>query len=392
MPIPPIYLDCHATTPVDPRVLEAMLPYFGAKFGNAASHTHAFGWEAREAVEHARESVARLINADAREIVFTSGATESNNLAIKGAAESLAVKGRHIVTCVAEHRSVLDPCAALESRGMEVTRLPIDGEGGLNPESARAAIRDGTILVSVMHANNETGVVNGLAAIGAICAERGVLFHSDAAQSAGKVPVDVQALGIHLLSLSAHKMYGPKGAGALYVRGRDPRVRLAPQITGGGHERGMRSGTLNVPGIAGFGRAAELCIEEMAADAARLGALRDHLRGRLFAELDQLAENGDPSAKLPHSLNISFAFTESAALLNELPDLAVSTGSACSSADPEPSHVLLALGHGVDRAKCSIRFGLGRFTTREEVDFAAERVIAAVRKLRAMSPMYQFGG
>ena len=384
----PIYMDNHATTPVDPRVLDAMLPYFGEVFGNAASKSHSFGWRAEEAVEAAREQVARLIGATAREIVWTSGATESNNLAIKGAAQFHRAKGRHLVTCATEHKAVLDSMHALEREGFEVTVLGVGRDGRLDPEAVRAALRPDTVLVSVMHANNETGVVHPIEEIGAITRAAGVLLHTDAVQSAGKIPFDVEAANVDLASLSAHKFYGPKGVGALYVR-RRPRARLQPQMDGGGHERGLRSGTLNVPGIVGMGRAAELALAERDAEAPRVLALRERLRAGLEAGLDLVTVNGSLAHRLPGNLNVSFAYVEGEAMMMAIKDVAVSSGSACTSASLDPSYVLRAMGVSDDLAHSSIRFGLGRFNTVEEVDHVVGLVIAKVGKLREMSPLYE---
>jgi len=380
-------MDCHSTTPVDPRVLEAMLPYFGERFGNAASKSHSFGWKAEEAVEEAREEVARLIGATAREIVWTSGATESDNLAVKGVARFHAAKGRHLVTTAIEHKAVLDSMAALARDGFEVTVLPVSGEGIVDPEAVRAAIRPDTVLVSVMHANNEVGTVQPLEEIGRITREKGVLLHTDAVQSLGRIPFDVEALQADLVSLSAHKMYGPKGVGALYVR-RRPRARLVAQIDGGGHERGYRSGTLNVPGIVGFGRAAVLAREELLVEAPRLLALRERLRRAILAGLDRVTVNGSLEHRLPGNLNLSFAHVEGEALLIAMKDVAVSSGSACTSASLEPSYVLRAMGVPDDLAHSSIRFGLGRFNTEEEVDHVARVVIEKATRLREMSPAW----
>jgi cysteine desulfurase len=384
----PIYLDYHATTPVDPRVLDAMLPTFRDEFGNAASKSHAFGWRAEERVEAARQQVADLIGASAKEIVWTSGATESDNLAIKGVAQFYHGKGKHLVTCRTEHKAVLDSMHALERQGFEVTFLDPDPDGRLDPERLRAALRPDTILVSLMHANNETGVVHDVEAIGRITRERGVLLHCDAVQSAGKIPFDVERANVDLASLSAHKMYGPKGVGALYVR-RKPRVRLVAQMDGGGHERGFRSGTLNVPGIVGFGKAAELARLERDAEAARVLALRERLRGGLLAGLDLVTVNGSLEHRLPGNLNVSFAYVEGEALMMAVKDVAVSSGSACTSASLEPSYVLRAMGVSDDLAHSSIRFGLGRFTTEEEVDYAIRLFVEKVKKLRDMSPLYE---
>ncbi|MBI4461181.1 MAG: IscS subfamily cysteine desulfurase [Acidobacteria bacterium] len=384
----PIYMDYHATTPVDPRVLEAMLPYFAESFGNAASHGHAFGWRANEAVEKARQAVADLIGAEASEIVFTSGATESNNLAIKGAAEQYRQRGNHIITAVTEHKSVLDPCRRLEKSGFEVTYLPVDRCGLVAPADVRRSITDRTILITVMIANNEIGTLHPVAEIGQIARERGVLFHTDAAQALGKIEIDVEKMHIDLLSCTAHKLYGPKGSGALYVRDTDPAVALVPLLDGGGQERGLRSGTLNVPGIVGFGRACQICREEMPAESERLRRLRDMLQEGIFGELDEVHLNGHPAKRLPHNLNVSFEYVEAQALLMALSDIAVSTGSACRSASVEPSHVLRAIGASEELAQCSIRFGLGRFNTEEEVNYVKERTVEAVQRLRELSARY----
>ncbi len=386
----PIYMDNHATTPVDPRVLEAMLPYFTDRFGNAASRNHSFGWAAEEAVEAARKQVADLIGATAKEIVFTSGATESDNLAIKGAALMYREKGNHIVTVVTEHKAVIDTCKHLEKDGFEVTYLPVRRDGLIDLDQLRDAITDRTILVSVMAANNEVGVLQPTGEIGRITRERGVLFHTDAVQAAGKVPFDVNASNVDMASLSAHKIYGPKGVGALYVRRRNPRVLLTPIIDGGGHERGMRSGTLNVTGIVGFGKAAAICREELAPEAARLTALRDRLNDGLHRHLDDIFVNGSMEHRLPGNLNVSFAYVEGESLLMGISDIAVSSGSACTSATLEPSYVLKALGTGDELAHSSIRFGLGRFNTEEEVDFVVDKLSAVVKRLREMSPLYEF--
>lgn len=385
----PIYLDNHSTTPMDPRVLEAMMPFFGARFGNAASRNHSFGWEAEEAVEKARTQCADIIGANKKEIVFTSGATESNNLALKGVAEMYAERGNHIITAATEHKAILDACKRLEKQGCKVTYLPVKPDGLVDLDMLREAITDKTILVSIMYANNEIGVIQPMKEIGSICKERGVLFHTDATQAVGKIPVNVIADNIDLLSFTGHKIYGPKGCGVLYVRRKAPRVQLTAQMDGGGHERGMRSGTLNVPGIVGLGEACALCAKEMAADAERLGALRDRLKDRIFAELDEVYINGTMEYRLPHNLNISFAYVEGESLLMGINDIAVSSGSACTSATLEPSYVLKALGAGDDLAHSSIRFGLGRFTTQEEVDYAAEKMIQVVLKLRELSPLYE---
>jgi cysteine desulfurase len=385
----PIYMDYHATTPVDPRVLEAMLPYFTQQFGNAASRNHSFGWEAEEAVENARKQVAEVIGASAKEVIFTSGATESNNLAIKGVAEMYREKGNHIITCVTEHKAVIDTCKKLEKQGARVTYLPVQKDGRISLDELRDAITDKTILITLMTANNEIGVLQPIAEVGAIAKEKGILFHTDAVQATGKIPVSVNDLKVDLLSLSAHKMYGPKGVGALYVRRRNPRVLLSEQISGGGHERGMRSGTLNVPGIAGLGKAAEIAKNEMATERERLRQLRDYLNEQLHRNLDELYINGSMEHRLPHNLNVSFAYVEGESLLMGINDVAVSSGSACTSASLEPSYVLKALGAGDDLAHSSIRFGLGRWTTKDEVDYVVEKLTSVVRRLREMSPLYE---
>ncbi len=385
----PIYLDNAATTPVDPRVLEAMLPYFTEHFGNAASRNHPYGWEAEQAVEKAREQIARVIGAEAKEIVFTSGATESDNIATKGVAWMYRDKGNHLITQATEHKAVLDSCKYLEQQGFRVTYLPVGRTGRIDLDQLRDAITPETVVVSIMAANNEIGTIQPIAEIGAICREKGVLFHTDACQAFGKIPLDVQSMNIDLLSCSAHKIYGPKGIGALYVRRKNPRVRAEPVVHGGGHERGMRSGTLNVPGIVGFGRAAEICREEMTAESRRVGELRDRLWAALSERLDHVYRNGDPQHGLPNILNASFAFVEGESLMMSMKELAVSSGSACTSASLEPSYVLRATGIGDDLAHCSIRFSLGRFNTRDEIDQAIERVTAAVKKLREMSPLYE---
>ena len=386
----PIYMDNHATTRVDPRVLEAMLPYFTEKFGNAASRNHPFGWVAEEAVEKARGQVAALIGATDKEIVFTSGATECANIALKGAVEMYRQKGNHIVTMTTEHKCVLDTCKYLERSGAaEVTYLDPEKNGLIDLEKLRAAIGPKTIMVAIMAANNEIGVVQPLAEIGALCREKGVLFFSDGAQAAGKVPIDVEAMHIDILSISGHKLYAPKGVGALYVRRKNPRVRLGPVIHGGGHERGMRSGTLDVPGIVGLGTACEIARQEMPEESARLLRLRTRLWEGLKRDLDFIYLNGDEQRRLPGNLNVSFAYVEGEGLMMAMKDLAVSSGSACTSASLEPSYVLKALGVGEELAHTSIRFGLGRFNTEEEVDYTLARVVEAVRKLREMSPLYE---
>jgi cysteine desulfurase len=386
----PIYLDNHATTRVDPKVLEAMLPFLTEVFGNAGSRNHAFGWAAQEAVERAREQVADLIGADPREIVFTSGATESDNLAILGVAHFYAEKGKHVVTQLTEHKAVLDACHALEKEGFEVTYLPVNAEGLISLDELRAAIRPDTTLVSIMWANNEIGVVQDIAAIGAICRERGVFFHTDAVQGIGKLPFDVAAMNVDLASISAHKMYGPKGIGALYVRRGRPRIRLEPTMYGGGQERGLRSGTHAVHQIVGLGAACAVAKEAMAAgESERVRALRDRLWAGLRANLDELYLNGSWEHRLPGNLNVSFAFCEGEAMMMAIKDLAVSSGSACTSASLEPSYVLRAMGVDVELAHTSIRFGIGRFTTEEEIDHAIALITEKVRWLREMSPLYE---
>jgi cysteine desulfurase len=385
----PIYMDNHATTPMDPRVLQAMLPYFTEKFGNAASRNHSFGWAGEEAVETARQQIASLINATAKEIIFTSGATESDNLMIKGVAEMYREKGNHIITQAIEHKAVLDTCKRLEKNGYEVTYLPVQRDGRVNPEDVRKAIKPSTILITVMYANNEIGVINPIAEIGKIAKEHGIIFAVDGVQAVGKVPVDVIKDNIDLLAISGHKIYGPKGVGALYVRRRNPRVQLSAIIDGGGHERGMRSGTLNVTGIVGLGKACELCQQEMAEEGARLGKLRDRLKAGLEAKLDEVYINGSLEQRLPNNLNMSFAYVEGESLLMGINDVAVSSGSACTSATLEPSYVLKALGVGEDLAHTSIRFGLGRFTTEEEIDYVIDKMVQVVTKLRELSPLYE---
>jgi cysteine desulfurase len=385
----PIYMDYHATTPVDPRVLEAMLPYFTENFGNPASRNHAFGWVAEEAVDKGRKQVADLIGANPKEIIFTSGATEANNLAIKGVVEMYREKGNHVITCVTEHKAVIDTCKKLEKQGGRVTYLPVEKDGRIDLDELRAAITDKTILISIMTANNEIGVLQPVAEIGAIAKEKGILFHTDAVQAVGKVPFDVNQVKADLVSLTAHKMYGPKGVGALYVRRRNPRVLLAEQISGGGHERGMRSGTLNVPGIVGLGKAAEICQADMVSDTTRLLALRERLNEKFHQNLDEIYINGSMEHRLPHNLNISFAYVEGESLLMGIADVAVSSGSACTSASLEPSYVLKALGAGDDLAHSSIRFGLGRWSTEEEVDYIVDKLTNVVRRLREMSPLYE---
>ena len=385
----PIYMDNHATTPVDARVLEAMLPYFSDKFGNAASRNHSFGWAGEEAVENARGQVAALIGTTPKEIIFTSGATESDNLMIKGVAEMYREKGNHIITQAIEHKAVLDTCKRLEKYGYEVTYLPVRRDGRVDPEDVRKAIKPTTILITIMYANNEIGVVNPIQEIGKIAKEHGIIFAVDGVQAVGKIPVDVQKDNIDLLAISGHKIYGPKGVGALYVRRRNPRVQLSAVIDGGGHERGMRSGTLNVPGIVGLGKACEIAQQELAQEGARLLALRERLRKGLESKLDEVFINGSLEHRLPNNLNMSFAYVEGESLLMGINDIAVSSGSACTSATLEPSYVLKALGVGEDLAHTSIRFGLGRFNTEEEVDYVIEKMVQVVSKLRELSPLYE---
>ncbi len=385
----PIYMDNHATTRMDPRVFEVMKPYFLEIYGNAASRNHSFGWEAEEAVEKSRKQIADLIGATPKEIVFTSGATESNNLAIKGIAEMYAERGNHIITQATEHKAVLDTCKRLEKEGVRVTYLPVKTDGLIDLDQLRDAITDKTILITIMYANNEIGVVQPMAEIGKIAKEKGVLVHSDGVQAIGKIPVNVNKDGIDLLSLTAHKLYGPKGVGALYVRRRNPRVQITAQMDGGGHERGMRSGTLNVPGIAGLGAACEIANREMVEESKRLRFLRDKLKDRLMNDLDEVYINGSWEHRLPHNLNISFAYVEGESLLMGINDIAVSSGSACTSATLEPSYVLKALGAGDDLAHSSIRFGIGRFNTEEEVDYVGNKVAEVVKKLRELSPLYE---
>ncbi len=384
----PIYLDSNATTPMDPRVLESMLPYFTTTFGNAASRNHSFGWQAEEAVDYAREQVAKLINANPKEIIFTSGATESDNLAIKGVYEMYGSKGNHIITVSTEHKAILDACKHVERQGAEVSYLNPREDGLIDLEELEAAITDKTILISVMYANNEIGVVQDVRAISKMAKDRGILFHTDATQAVGKIPVDVIEDGIDLLSFTAHKMYGPKGVGALYVRRKNPRVKVTSQIDGGGHERGMRSGTLNVPGIVGFGKACEICIEDMESDAKRISTMRDRLEKELLT-IDESYVNGNPNHRLPHVTNISFKFVEGEGLMMGVKDIAVSSGSACTSASLEPSYVLKALGLDDELAHSSLRFGLSRFTTEEEIDYTINHVKEAVEKLREMSPLWE---
>ena len=384
----PIYLDNNATTPMDPRVLEAMLPYFTEKFGNAASRNHPFGWAAEEGVDYAREQVAKLIGANEKEIIFTSGATESDNLAIKGVYEMYKDKGNHIITLTTEHKAVLDACKHLEKLGAEITYLDVKSDGLVDLNKLEAAMTNQTILVAMMYANNEIGVIQPVKAISDIAHKHGALFFTDAVQAVGKIKVDVIADGIDLLALSGHKMYGPKGVGALYVRRKNPRVKVTSQMDGGGHERGMRSGTLNVPGIVGLGKACELCYNEMEEEAVRLSALRDKLEKSL-TELEESYVNGNPNHRLPHTANISFKYVEGEGLMMAMKDMAVSSGSACTSASLEPSYVLKSLGLSDDLAHSSIRFGLGRFSTEEEIDFTIESTKKAVNHLRELSPLWE---
>ena len=386
----PIYMDNHATTPVDPRVLAAMLPYFTEQFGNASSKNHAFGWEAEAAVDSAREQVAKLIGADSpREVVFTSGATESDNLAIKGVAQAYRERGNHIVTCATEHKAVLDSCKALEKQGFKVTYLRVQTNGLLDLQRLEESLTDETILVSIMAANNEIGTIQPVEEIGRLTRKKGILFHTDATQAVGKIPINVDKMAIDLLSLTAHKIYGPKGVGALYVRGEKPRVKVMPMLDGGGHERGMRSGTLNVPGIVGLGIACELGQKEMGGEAERLMGLRERLRTGLVQQLEDVYINGDPVKRLPGNLNMSFAYIDGESLMMGLKEIAVSTGSACTSASLEPSHVLKALGLDDSLAHASIRFGVGRFNTAEEIEYTIGRVAEEVHRLRKISPLYK---
>jgi cysteine desulfurase len=385
----PIYLDHNATTPMDPRVLEAMLPYFVENFGNAASRNHSFGWQAEEAVDYAREQIAQLIGADPKEIIITSGATEGDNLGIKGVFEMYASKGNHIITCTTEHKAVLDTCKHLEKLGAEVTYLEVQPDGLIDLKQLEAAMRPTTILVAIMYANNEIGVIQPVKEISAIAKKHGALFFTDAVQAVGKIPVDVNADGIDLMAFTAHKMYGPKGVGALYVRRKNPRVKVTAQLDGGGHERGMRSGTLNVPGIVGFGKACELARLEMASDTERISKLRDKLENAL-KQIDESYVNGNPAHRLPHVSNISFKYVEGEGLMMGFnKDIALSSGSACTSASLEPSYVLKALGLGDDLAHSSLRFGLGRYTTEEQIDFTIKAVTDTVLKLRDMSPLWE---
>ena len=387
----PIFLDSQSTTPMDPRVLEAMLPYFTEKFGHPGSRNHPFGWEAEAGMERGREQLARLIGArDPKEVVFTSGGTESDNLALKGIAEMYREKGDHIVTTVIEHRAVLDPCRRLEKQGLKVTYVRVGSDGIVDPDEVRKALTDKTILISVMFANNEIGTIQPIAEIGKLAKEKGIVFHTDATQAVGKIPVDVEKMGIDLLTCSAHKTYGPKGIGALYVRRKAPRVRIAPMIDGGGHERGTRSGTVPVPLAVGFGKAAEICGQVMPEESARLAKLRDTLQDRILSSVDETYLNGHPEKRLPHNLNISFAYVEGESVLMGLnKEVALSSGSACTSATLEPSYVIAALGVGADLAHSSIRYGLHRFTTEDEVEYVADRTIEVVKRLREMSPLYE---
>ena len=385
----PIYLDYNATTPTDPRVVEAMLPFFTEIYGNAASRNHSFGWTAEEGVSKARNIIGEAIGATGKEIVFTSGATESDNMAVLGVAEFYHEKGKHIITSPIEHKAVVDPCQALEQKGYEITFLDVDEHGRIDLKQLEASIREDTVLVSLMAGNNEIGTLNPLKEIGQMTRERGVLFHCDATQGVGKIPIDVETMNIDLLSMTAHKIYGPKGIGALYVRRKKPRVRITPIMFGGGHERGFRSGTLNVPGIVGFGKAIELAMEEISSEAERQIGLRQHLYKRLTDELDYVFLNGHPTERLPNNLNLSFGYVEGESLMMGISEIAVSSGSACTSASLEPSYVLRSMGVGDDLAHSSVRFGFGRYTTMEEVNYAADKVIGAVKRLREMSPLYE---
>jgi len=384
-----VYLDNNATTCVDPQVLEAMLPYFCEKYGNAASRSHSFGWDGEQAVENARQQIADVLGAESKEVIWTSGATESNNIAIKGVAAMYQDKGKHIITQVTEHKAVLDPCKYLEQHGFRVTFLPVDKEGHVDLQQLKDAMKDDTILVSIMHGNNEIGTLQPIGEIGRLCKERGILFHTDCCQTFGKVPINVEEMGIDLLSCSGHKIHGPKGVGALYVRRKRPRVRCEPVLHGGGHERGMRSGTLNVPGIVGIGKAAELCRLHMDTEPARIAKLRDKLKDGILTQLDEVFLNGDAVQRTPSNLNLSFAYVEGESMMMGMDDIAVSSGSACTSASLEPSYVLKALGVGDELAHSSIRFSLGRFNTEAEIDYTINRVVTAVRRLRELSPLYE---
>lgn len=385
----PIYMDNQATTPCDSRVVEKMLPYFTKTYGNAASRNHAFGWDAEAAVEKARGQVGAIIGATAKEIIFTSGATESDNEAILGVARMYKEKGNHIITSPTEHKAVIDSCKYLEGEGYDITYLPVDKYGRVSPEDVRNAITDKTILITIMFANNEIGTIHPIAEIGKIAKEKKVLFHVDAVQAIGRVPVNVDEMGIDLLSMSAHKVYGPKGVGALYVRRKNPRVRISPLIHGGGHERGMRSGTLNVTGIVGFGEACQLAMDDMGSEVSNVKVLRDRLEEKITGALSEVYLNGHPEERLPNNLNLSFAFVEGESLLMGMKEVALSSGSACTSASLEPSYVLRAIGVGEDLAHTSIRFGIGRFTTEEEVDYVADAIIKNVTRLREMSPLWE---
>jgi cysteine desulfurase len=387
----PIFMDSQSTTPVDPRVLEEMIPYFTEKFGHPASRNHPFGWEAEGGVDKAREQIAKLIGArDPKEVVFTSGGTEAINLALKGVAEMYREKGNHIVTTTIEQRATLDVCKRLERQGFEVTYVPVGREGLVDVEAVRAALTDKTILISIMFANNEIGTIQPVAELGKLAKEKGIIFHTDATQAVGKIPVDVEAMGIDLLSMTAHMLYGPKGVGALYVRRKSPRVRLAPMVDGGGHERGMRSGTVPVPLVVGFGKAAEICREVMGEESKRLAALRDRLQEQILSKVDEAYVNGHPDRRLPHNLNISFAYVEGESVLMGLNrEAALASGSACTSATLEPSYVISALGVDSELAHSSIRFGLHRFSTEEEVEFVAQKTVEVIHRLREMSPLYE---
>lgn len=378
----PIYLDNHSTTKVDPRIVETMMPYLIEYYGNAASKHHEFGWRAEAAVENARSQIARLIGADSKEIIFMSGATESINLALKGVAEANASRGNHIVTAATEHKAVLDTCKRLEKYGFSITYLPVDRTGLVNPDDVKGAISDKTILVTIMMANNEIGTIAPIAEIGAICRQAGILFHTDATQAVGKIPVSIAALNIDLMSFSAHKMYGPKGVGVLYVRSAQPKINILSQIDGGGHERGLRSGTLNVPAIVGFGRASAIALEEMTDESRRISTLRDLLEEGLTSQLDDVSVNGNGAGRLSNNLNMTFRGVNADRLIMDMKDIAVSTGSACSSASPEPSHVLRAIGLSDEDVRSSIRFGLGRFTTKEEISYTIDKVVKTVRAIR----------
>lgn len=382
-------MDNHATTPTDPRVVESMLPFFSEKYGNPASRQHRFGWIAEEAIESARNNIARQLSIEPKEIIFTSGATEANNLALKGVAESFSSIGKHIVTCSTEHKSVLDTCKHLEKSGYQVTYLPVDEYGAIDLNRLEDSISDQTFLVSIMIANNEIGTIQDVEKIGEVCRNKGVIFHTDATQAVGQIDIDINKFKIDMLSFSGHKIFGPKGIGALYIRSKNPKVIVQPQIHGGGHERGLRSGTLNVPAIVGFAKALELSYQSMKEESKRLSGLRDKMQQSFFSDLDDVYLNGHPTSRLPNNLNLSFMYVEDSALMMSIKDIAVSSGSACSTAQPQPSHVLKALGISEDRRHSAIRFGLGRFNTKEEIDYVIDKVVENVKSIRNLSPVYR---